>query len=51
MAKDSKSPGRPAIDKTLRDAFKTVEAQPIPKTLAGHVNALIAPKRRPDGRS
>ncbi|MCS6625545.1 hypothetical protein N0B44_21775 [Roseibacterium beibuensis] len=51
MAKESRSPDKPAIDKTLRDAFKAVEAQPVPDSLAGHVDRLAAPKRRPDGRS
>ena len=51
MEKEPKSPDHPAIDQTLRDAFKAVEAQPIPETLAGHVDRLAAPKRRPDGRS
>lgn len=50
MAKAPKGPNRP-VDKTLRAAFKAVEAEPVPETLTDHVDRLSAPKRRPDRRS
>lgn len=50
MAKTPKGPDRP-VDDALREAFKAIEAQPVPPVLADHVGRISAPKRRTDGRS
>lgn len=50
VAKALKGPDKP-VDKTLRAAFKAVEAEPVPASLREHVDRLSAPKRRPDRRS
>jgi len=50
MARAPKGPDR-SVDDALREAFKAVEAQPVPPVIADHVERLTAPKRRPDGRS
>jgi len=50
MAKEPKRRDAPALQ-TLRDAFRAVEAQPVPADLTDHVEKLTAPKRRPDSRS
>ena len=50
MAKEPKRPDPPALQ-TLRDAFRAVEAQPVPDALTDHVEKLAGPKRRPDSRS
>ena len=51
MAKESKPQDRPAVKSSLRRAFRTIEAEPVPTAIAEHVERLAAPKRRPDGRS
>jgi hypothetical protein len=50
MAKTPKGPDRP-VDDALREAFRAVEAQPVPPALTDQVARISAPQRRPDGRS
>jgi hypothetical protein len=51
MKKRSRVDDGPAVDAALRKAFTAVEAQPVPAAVAGHVDRLAAPARRPDRRS
>ena len=51
MKKHSGVQDGPAVETALRKAFTAVEAQPVPAAVAGHVDQLAAPARRPDGRS
>lgn len=51
MSKRPKAPSKPTPDKVLRDAFRAVEADPIPDALTDHVNRLADGARRPDRRS
>lgn len=50
MAKAPKRLDKP-VEAALRAAFKAVEAEAVPTTLAEHVDRLSAPARRPDRRS
>ncbi len=50
MAKDSKTRTRPPVKAALRKAFKAVEAQPVPASLAEHLDKLVIAER-PDRRS
>jgi hypothetical protein len=51
MARQPKSQDETAVADALREAFKVIEARPVPLALTGHLDQLAAPKRRPDGRS
>ncbi len=51
MSKRPKAPARPTPDKVLRDAFRAVEAQPVPEALTDLVNRLADGVRRPDRRA
>ena len=51
MAKDSRVPEKPPVDAALREAFKAVEAQPVPARIVEHVAKLAPSKRRTDTRS
>ena len=51
MSKRPKAPARPTPDKVLRDAFRAVEAQPVPEALTDHLDKLTGGGRRPDRRS
>lgn len=51
MSKRPKAPTRPTPDKALRDAFRAVEAQPVPDALTEHLHRLASGVRRPDRRS
>ncbi len=51
MSKRPKAPDKSPVDKTLSDAFKAVEAQPVPDRILEHLDRLTGAKPRRDRRS
>ncbi|HEY0599248.1 hypothetical protein [Brevundimonas sp.] len=48
MAKPVKDQAMPPVDRALRDAFRTIEAAPVPDAITDHVDRLTVDPEEPE---